>query len=249
MPSYFITGSSRGIGFAIVVELLKDPKNFVIASARNPSASQGLQDLASKYPKDRLALVTFDVSKPEQIEAAAKEVDQLAPKGLDYLINNAGISYQALTTFDDLDLKLFEEELVFNTVPLIRILRAFKPLVVKSTEKKVLFITSSLGSIQDAAGRPNLANAYSISKAALNMLARKWGAVNKSEGIISVLVHPGWVDTDLGQTIEPWLTAAVPGIKPLTVEDSAKGVVKVIQDAKMEDGVHFFNYDGTTIPF
>ncbi len=64
---------------------------------------------------------------------------------------------------------MFTKELLFNTVPILHLLRAFKPLVAKSSEKKVITITSDLGSIEAAGGRPNLANAYSVGKAALNM--------------------------------------------------------------------------------
>ncbi|CAL1699126.1 unnamed protein product [Somion occarium] len=251
MPSYFITGTSRGIGLAIVTELLKDPQNFVIASARNPGGSKGLSELASQYHSDRLTLVTLDTSVPGQITAAAAEAQKLLPSGLDYLINNAGVSYQnsATSTFDELDIELFEKELLFNTVPIIHILRAFKPLVLKSAEKKVLFVTSELGSIEIADARPNLANAYGVGKAALNMLARKWGAVTKDEGIISILIHPGWVDTELGNNIDAWIQERVPGLKPISTQESAKGVIKVIQEAKKQDAVPFVNYDGSVIPW
>lgn len=249
MPSFFITGTSRGIGLALVEELLKDPQNFVIATARNPSGSKGLQALSAKFSKDRLALVPLDTSKPEQITQAAKEVEKLTPNGLDYLVNNAGISLQPLATFEELKIDLFAEELLFNTVPILNLLREFKPLIAKSATKKVVTITSELGSIELGGGRPDLANAYSVGKAALNMLIRKWGASHHPEGIINVLIHPGWVDTELGNDIDPWLQQRFPGIKPISVETSVQGVIKVAKEAKLEDAVPFFNYDGKPIPW
>ena len=78
-------------------------------------------------------------------------------------------------------------------------------------------------------------------------LIRKWGSVNKEEGITAVLIHPGWVGTELGLTIEGWIQEKVPGLKPITVEESAAGVVKVSLGAKLEDSVPFINYDGTKL--
>ena len=75
----------------------------------------------------------------------------------------------------------------------------------------------------------------------------KWGAVYKDEGITAVLIHPGWVATDLGAVIDAWIQERSPGAKPITVEESAAGVVKVSLEAKLEASVPFVNYDGTRL--
>jgi NAD(P)-dependent dehydrogenase (short-subunit alcohol dehydrogenase family) len=85
---------------------LKDEDNFVIATARDISA-KGLKELAAKYPKTRLALVELDVTDVTSIKKAAEEVTTLLPNGLDYLINNAGISPQPMTSFEDLCVPLY----------------------------------------------------------------------------------------------------------------------------------------------
>ncbi len=67
------------------------------------------------------------------------------------------------------DIAEFTAELDFTvTAPLV-LVREFLPLVRKSEAKRVLVITSSLGSIENAAFLPNLANGYSVARAALNM--------------------------------------------------------------------------------
>lgn len=103
MPSYLITGSSRGLGLAIVAELLKTPENKVIATARNTKKSAGLQDLAAQYPADRLALVDLDVTSEESIAAAVEQVTKILGEGegLDHLISNAGVNDLALIPFDE----------------------------------------------------------------------------------------------------------------------------------------------------
>lgn len=70
-------------------------------------------------------------------------------------------------------------------------LRAFLPLIRKGHDKKIVVISSALGSIELAAGMPGLNDIYSVTRAALNMLVRKWGGVLKLEGITTALVHPG----------------------------------------------------------
>jgi NAD(P)-dependent dehydrogenase (short-subunit alcohol dehydrogenase family) len=63
----------------------------------------------------------------------------------------------------------FQKEVNFNITSVLLVLREFVPLVRQSQDKKIVVITSGLGSIQNASHLPNLANGYSVSKAALNM--------------------------------------------------------------------------------
>jgi NAD(P)-dependent dehydrogenase (short-subunit alcohol dehydrogenase family) len=81
---------------------LSNPANYVIATARNPSAAKELQELISKFPKDRAALVQLDVGSPDSIEKAAIEVSKLLPQGLDVLVGNAGVNDQPKATFEEL---------------------------------------------------------------------------------------------------------------------------------------------------
>ncbi|KAF9527381.1 hypothetical protein CPB83DRAFT_856451 [Crepidotus variabilis] len=249
MPSYLVTGSSRGIGLAIVEYLVTLPDTIVLATARNPGASKGLQDLAAKHGKDRLVLVTLDVSSPASIEAAHKEATALLPKGLDYLVLNAGTHMQPSCTFDDIDFKLLAEEIRFNTEYPIVTIRTFLPLIRKSEIKKIAFISSELGSIEAASQLPGLTNAYCIAKASYNMLARKYGGMLKFEGINVVTIHPGWVKTEIGDGIEAWMNTYAPQMKPITAEVSASGSIKAIQDAKLEEGPGFYNWEGVKRPW
>lgn len=126
MPSYLITGTSRGLGLGFATELvcffaypfridsfeltpclhgkqLKDPKNLVIATARNTAGSSGLQKLKAEYPSnERLVLLDLDVSKVDSIRAAVKTLEPLLPNGLDNLVSNAGVSYSSMKTFEEM---------------------------------------------------------------------------------------------------------------------------------------------------
>lgn len=91
MASYLITGSSRGIGFAVASFLAAKPAteiSKVFASARSESA--GLKELVAKSD-GRVEYVQLDVTSEESARKAARQVEQsLNGKGLDVLINNAG---------------------------------------------------------------------------------------------------------------------------------------------------------------
>ncbi|KAI0789877.1 hypothetical protein C8Q75DRAFT_806537 [Abortiporus biennis] len=251
MPSYLITGTGKGIGLGLVNELLKNPENQVLATTRNPSNSEGLQELAKQYPDpNRLIILKLDISSYENIDEIGKQVEQILPNGLDYLINNAGLSQQSLVSFDDIDVDIALDELRLNTLSIIRVLRAFKPVLARGKDKKVLTITSRLGSIEGAPEVASLARIYSISKAALNMTMRKWIADNyASTGITGVLSHPGVVATQLGAKVEEWAKLVGTTVAVISVEESAQGLLKNIlgDPSKFSSKVQYFDYDGSSI--
>lgn len=149
------------------------------------------------------------------------------------------------------------------------LLRAFLPLIRKGEGKKIMAISSVLGSIEQSVNLPGLADQYSVTRAALNMLIRKWGGVLKGEGITTVTIHPGkiflktrcccrivadywqgWVpSTEIGDGISPWMAKYAPEYPKITTEESAAGVVKVLTGLTIEQTSSFFNYDGTTLPW
>lgn len=91
----------------------------------------------------------------------------------------------------DRDLKLFAEELNLEIVNNTILIRAFLPLIRQGKPGKLIFMSSVIGSVELAATMPMLNDAYAVSRAALNMLVRKWGAALKFEGIATAVIHPG----------------------------------------------------------
>jgi NAD(P)-dependent dehydrogenase (short-subunit alcohol dehydrogenase family) len=190
MPSYLITGASRGLGLGFAEVLLRNPNNIVVATARNPAGSPDLQQLKAKHTDGRLHIIQLDVSSVESVRKAAEETARLLPSGLDTLISNAGPIHPQ-PQFEDIDLDVLVEEVGFNLKSTITVIREFTPLVRKSEAKRIAVISSILGSIELGQGFNGLANAYSISKAALNMTIRKWSAYLKDEGITMSIIQPG----------------------------------------------------------
>lgn len=96
MASYLITGASRGFGLALVRQLASLPASEVtkiFATAREDAPA--LEELAKKSA-GRIIVVQLDVTNEASIKQAAAEVDaNLAGKGLDVLINSAGVCQYA----------------------------------------------------------------------------------------------------------------------------------------------------------
>ncbi|KIW13604.1 hypothetical protein PV08_08794 [Exophiala spinifera] len=248
MPSYLVTGSSRGLGLGFVTQLLRNKDNIVVATARDTAGSSGLQELNARNNEGRLILIDLDVTKAESIKSAAEQTAKVLPEGLDHLISNAGVSGNLMRHVRDVDELV--EEVKFPLVSLLLLVRGFLPLIQKGQAKKILVITSVVGSLTIAPLTENLGYGYGIARAALNMMARKWSTPLKAKGVTIALIHPGWVDsTDMGSSIVPWAEKNPSALSSITVEQSAAGVTKVLHDLKIEDTGSFYNYDGTTLPW
>ncbi|EPS93513.1 NAD-binding protein [Fomitopsis schrenkii] len=259
MRTYLVVGASRGIGLGLVAELLKDPTTHVLATARVLSRSNGLQELATTYPS-RLAILECDATDAVSVERAASDAAALLPndQGLDCLIHNAGISQAPFFDFEHIDIATFQHELTTNTVGPLIVARAFLPLLrisahkhssASQSETKLVFVSSNLGSLDEAPEWVGLCDIYSVTKAGLGMLARKWGASLKAEGICTVLLHPGYVATDMATNITEWVKENQPHVPKISVEECATLCLGVIHKARIEDAVSFYANDGSTIPW
>lgn len=90
--SLTIHRASRGIGLEITKQLISNPSNIVIASCRNPETAKDLSALKTNKPGGQLHIIKLDVIAEETIkDAAAGASSILGDKGLDYLLNNAGV--------------------------------------------------------------------------------------------------------------------------------------------------------------
>ncbi|CAG8140825.1 unnamed protein product [Penicillium olsonii] len=94
MASYLVTGCSRGLGLALITRLTSLPKTEVgtiIATARRDNSPR-LKEVVDAS-SGRVQLINLDVTDLESVNEAASVADsRLQGKGLDYLINNAGVT-------------------------------------------------------------------------------------------------------------------------------------------------------------
>jgi len=253
MATYLITGTSRGLGLELTKQILEgNPENKVVAGARKPHESEGLQQLLRVHP-NRLTLVVIDVESDESVKAAAKAVTESHPEGIDYLLNNAGIVGPKECTPEAL-----AQVYNANVIGVLRVIQAFLPLVRKGKKKVVVSTSSRAGSISSQKGIRDFFKTidgeaklyvagYRMSKCALNMLTAMLAQDYADEGITFVSVHPGAVKTDMlvgvGGAGDKAPSFAI------SAEVSVKGQLEVIHKVKLEDSGKFFLHNGEIIPW
>lgn len=224
---YLITGASRGIGLELVRQVA-DLGHEVIATCRDLRGANDLRGIAEQFP-DRVTLKELDVTDPESI---GKLMLSLGSQPIDVLINNAGILLGHNQDMANLDFDEVISSFQVNAVGPLRMTQALLPNLQKSPEPKVISITSKMGSIDDNSGGGYYA--YRMSKAALNMFNKSLSC--DYENMICVVMHPGWVQTDMGGK------GAL-----ITVRDSVQGILKVMTGLQLSDSGRFFDFRGNQI--
>ncbi|KAF2165416.1 hypothetical protein M409DRAFT_67247 [Zasmidium cellare ATCC 36951] len=251
MPSWLVTGASRGLGYAWITHLAAQTSNTVFAIVRNVKATE---DRLAKDNVKNITVLSADIVDYAALEKAAAEVAKVTGGGLDYLIHNAALvsAESAFSTLLDgtpegVDADL-TESFNANVLGTAHVVRAFLPLIRKGQAKKVVVISSGMADI-DLINRFNVAIAgpYAISKAAANALVSKYhAAVGKSEGILIFSMSPGFVDTkegkppsqeeiEGGKAMAAQFAEYAPHFKgPITPEESVKYQLQVIDKATVD---------------
>ena len=134
-------------------------------------------------------------------------------------------------TLADIDIGEFERLLDVNLLGPVRVVRALLPNLRSGAERKVINITSNLGSI--AGNTEGGFYGYRESKVALNMFTRSLAAELGPDGFICIVLHPGWVQTDMGGPDAP-----------LEVRESVLGMRSVIEGLAPADNGTFRTYAG-----
>ena len=231
MRTLLITGAGRGIGLALAGAALARG-DAVLAAAREPAASEGLRALERGAGGERLILVPLDVTDGESIGAARALV---GARPIDVLVNNAGVIGPERQDALDMDFEGFLDALDVNTLGPLRVTQAFLPNLRAARGAKVVTVTSQMGSLATpSAGYV----AYRASKAAVNKAMQALSLELRPGGIAACVVHPGWVRTDMG--------GAGADITP---EESAAGILRVIDALTLDDTGAFRGWDGSTIPW
>ena len=223
-----MTGANRGIGFAFAEHYARSGWN-VIATARAPEAAADLQALAARHPQ--VAIEQLDVTDIGRIGALA---ESYSGQSIDLLINNAGVyGERAKQAWGALDAVTFEQVMAVNVFGPLKMVEAFADHVAGSRQRKIVSLTSGVGSIELGRGASD-GLIYSISKSALNMAMRKAAQALQPRGVIVALVAPGMVDTDM-------LAQSRPGMPSGT--SPAESVVRMAVLIDALDG----SYDGRPI--
>ncbi|KAI7763804.1 hypothetical protein LZL87_012702 [Fusarium oxysporum] len=217
MPSYLVAGASRGLGFGFIQVLSSNPDNTVIGLVRNKAATD--KKLAE------------ELGSPNN--GAVEAVSEIAEGPLDYVIANAGL-IALWSQWDAVDVlakdpehlvKDLQDSFNVNVIGNFHLFNLFTPLVLKGQGKKVIAISSGMSDI-DFIRQFEIepAPAYAISKAGTSVLTAKFAARYAKEGVLFMSICPGSVNSGFE------------GECPSTPVDSAKAVLKVMNEASLEKG-------------
>ncbi len=218
-----VTGANRGIGLELARQYAADGWQ-VIGTARKPEEADALRESGAK-------VMQLDVTDQASVEQLAAD---LGDRPIDVLINNAGI-LPRMRALADVDFDDYNRVLAVNTVGPVRVTQALIPNLQAGDGKTIVNVTSQLGSITNSSGG---FYGYRESKAALNMFTRSLAADLGPQGFVCIVIHPGWVRTDMGGANAPVLP-----------KDSAAGIRRVVGGLSPEDNGTYWTFEGKTLPW
>ncbi len=175
-----VSGANRGIGAAIVRELLKHEVGKVYAAARK---IESLPDFGDK----RVVLLALDITNEEQVKAAADKA-----KDVHILVNNAGTAHFG-TSLDNA-MESIVADMNTNYYGTLAMMRTFVPVLQKNGDGLIANVSSGAG----LAAFPAVGS-YSASKAALHSLTQSARAELADRDIHVVGIYPGPIDTDMAR--------------------------------------------------
>ncbi|WNV05582.1 SDR family oxidoreductase [Candidatus Methylospira mobilis] len=229
MSTVLITGANRGLGLEFSRQYADSGWN-VLACCRVPEAADALNALAVRHGNIRVH--ALDVGDFRQIDALAS---QLGDQPIDVLLANAGV-YGDSAGFGALDYRQWSRTLLINAQAPVKLAEAFLPCLLRGKLRLIVPITSLMGSMGDNRGGGSLM--YRSSKAALNAAMKTLSIDLKPQGVGVLILHPGWVKTDMGGDQAP--TSAT---------ESVGGMIRVIRDFTLENSGRFFNFKGAELPW
>ncbi|KAG7268739.1 hypothetical protein CRUP_034573 [Coryphaenoides rupestris] len=227
------------------------PSLSLFACCRDPDGPRGtaLQALARRHP-DVITVFQLDVTDLCSIKRCAQQVgSRVGPRGLNLLVNNAAVLPHGTAQSSDPELMLA----AFNTnvlgpmnltqelLPLLRAAaRASSTVGMSCRKAAVLNISGLAGSIAATPDSYAMASMmpYRVSKAALNMLTTCSAVELQQEGILLVLLHPGWVRTDMGGEEAD-----------IDSPESVKGMLSVMDSLTEKHSGAFLDYKGESVPW
>ena len=225
MATVMITGANRGIGFELT-KRYADAGNDVIACCREPKTAEDLNKL------DNVRVCGVSVADGHSVAALKAEIGD---QPIDLLINNAGAPGPKEQSALEMDFDGWAEAFAVNTMAPFRMLQTFRENLKAAKGGKIITITSQMGAMD--LNWP-LMYAYCSSKAAVNKIMRMVSLELAADGTAVALIHPGHVKTDMGG----------PNAE-IDVEESASGIMSVIEGITLEGTGCFMKWNGEVHPW
>ncbi|KAM6300631.1 C-signal-like [Aegotheles albertisi] len=246
--SVLLTGCDAGLGLGLLKGLLEQPSppQHLFAACLDPQG-KAVNEVALGFPN--VVVLPLDVTDPNSIRAAVGRVrEEVGNAGLNLLINNTGTTRRSTLATETAE----NMTIVYttNTIGPLQTSQAFLPLLKEAAEAEgqremscsraaIVNISSILGSIEAVeAWEERQDVCYRCSKAALNMLTKCLALEYGSSGILCVSVDPGCVTPPSGQ-----------GMGPVTVEESVRGVLRLLARLSATSNGTFWDWRGQSLPW
>lgn len=242
-----IQGAGRGVGLALVKQLLRDDHVRLSATVREPENAEALQTLVTRHGSERLAIFALDLSDEDSIRATCQAVGQRHPR-LDLMMICAGLLHddQGLwpeKQLADIDPELLARSFAINATGPALMIKHFHTLLSHGERAVIASLSARVGSISD--NRLGGWYAYRAAKAAQNQLTRS-AAIElkrKSKRLICVGLHPGTVNTELSAPFQK----RVPRNQLQTAEQAAGHLLDVVARLTPADSGQLFDWAGKQI--
>jgi NAD(P)-dependent dehydrogenase (short-subunit alcohol dehydrogenase family) len=204
----------------------------VHACCRTPGKAALLQAIAADYP-EQVIVHELDVTDDAQI---ARLVASLQGTPVDMLFNNAGVYGQSDAWFGNTRRSEWLRALDVNTISPMKMMEALVDNVAASEQRIIATLSSKMGSMADNSSGGSYV--YRSTKAALNAVMVSAAHDLKPRGITAVILHPGWVRTDMGGPEGE-----------ISVVESVAAMRQILAGLCAEDAGKFYDIDGSIIPW
>lgn len=222
--TYLVSGANRGLGLEFARQLAARGDT-VMATVRRPGAADDLARLGVR-------IEPLDVASEDSVQAL---VDRLGDQAIDVLVNNAGIGV-GRSALGSLDFDELQQAFETNCLGPLRLTQALLPHLRRGRRRLVANVSSKMGSVADNSSGGSYG--YRASKCALNMVSRSLALDLAPEGFTCLVLHPGWVRTDMGGAQAP-----------LSVQESVRGMLALLDAASPEHSGEFRDYTGAAVPW
>jgi len=207
-----VTGASRGIGYAAGLALARAGAH-VVAVARTVGGLEELDDAISAAGGSA-TLVPLDMRDYDGLYRLAAALNERHGR-LDVLVGNAGVG-AVPSPLGHIEPKTWDEVMAVNVTANWHLIRAMDPLLKRSNAGRAVFVTSGVATLARAYWAP-----YSVSKAALDALARTYAAETSSTSVRVNLFRPGPTRTRMR-------ALAMPGEDPTTLPAPEQVAEKIV---------------------
>jgi gluconate 5-dehydrogenase len=232
-----VTGSSRGIGRAIV-EGYAEAGARVVINGRDAAA---VAEAARAIGRGAVGM-PFDVTRSADAEAAVARIEkEVGP--IDILVNNAGMQQRA--PFVEFPEEGWRKVMTTNLDSVFFVTQSVARRMIPRGRGKIVNICSVMSEL----GRPTIAP-YTASKGAVKMLTKAMCSEFARHGITANGIAPGYFGTELNQALmadekfSAWVCARTPAARWGKVEELTGAAIFLASDASSYVNGHILFVDG-----